>query len=295
MDGNISFEELEVAAQPTDTATPQATTETAPPVVTEEAKPQFTESDVQAYTALRDMGFTPQNAGEFKSAKQALDNLPLLLKSPDGQRMLLDEIQKNDPDTYKKLLETASDRWFSELPDEVKNNGGLVSGSRTTTSTPAVDPRIASLESKLEGLIQERNQTKSAAQQAEITKGYDSSIQSLIAKLPETTPDRDKDYLTLKTNQLIWNDPAARDRVAKGVYVDVPKYFAEASKRVTAETKVAANAEHDRRAGVEERGSKTISPAAENVNGASTSKPEGHGQDAIWGGITENELKSAYK
>lgn len=294
MDGNISFEELEATAIPAAAATPPVTTEAAPPAQTEEAKPQFTESDVQAYTALRDMGFTPQNAADFKAAKEAMTNLPLLLKSPEGQRMLLDEIQKNDPSAYTKLLETASDRWFSELPEDVKNAGGNDSRSRATTSAHTPDPKVAELENKLNGLIQERNQSKSAQEQAEIKQGYDDSVKTLIGKLPESTSDRDKDYLELKTNQLIWNDPQARARVAKGVFVDVPKYFAEASKRVTAETKAAASAEHERRAGVEARGSKTIAPASENVNGA-PAKREGHGADPIWGDISSDELKSAYK
>src|SRR5271154_2584885 len=105
-EGQISFEELEASATPAAAATPQGTTEAAPPVIAEEAKPQFTESDVEKYRALVDMGITPDTAADFKAAKEAMTNLPLLLKSPEGQRMLLDEIQKNDPATYKKLLET---------------------------------------------------------------------------------------------------------------------------------------------------------------------------------------------
>jgi hypothetical protein len=293
MEGKISFEELEASATPAAAATPQVTTEAAPPVVTEEAKPQFTESDVEAYRSLVDMGITPQNAADFKAAKEAMTNLPLLLKSPEGQRMLLDEIQKNDPATYSKLLETASDRWFNELPEDVKNSGNN-SGSRTTNSTPAVDPKLTSIEAKIDGLIQERNQEKTSKQQSAITQGYETAVDDLLKKLPEATSDRDKDYLRLKTNELIWKDPKAREAVAKGVYVDVPKYFSKASSLVTAETKAAANAEHDRRAGVEARGSRTIAPAAEATNGTAP-KREGHGADPIWGDISDSELKSAFK
>jgi hypothetical protein len=106
---------------------------------------------------------------------------------------------------------------------------------------------------------------------------------------------RDKDYIRLKTNELLWQDNAARDRIAKGVYVDVPTYFSKASSLVTAETKAASNAEHDRRAVVEARGVKEIPAAAENVNGSASSKQEGHGHDPIWGNISDSELKSAYK
>ena len=294
-EGQISFEELETTATQQAAATPAETPVVPDPaatVETQESKPQFTESDVEAYKQLIDMGITPQNAQEFKAAKQALDNLPLILEN--NPNLLLDEIEKNNPALHAKLLEHVSDRWFNRLPDDVKNGSGNASGSRTTTSTNTVDPKIASLEAKIDNLIQTRNNEETSKRQETISGNYKGSIQGMLDKLPESSSERDKDYIRLKTNELIWQDPKARERVAQGVYVDVPKYFAEASKRVTAETKAAANSEHERRAGVEARGSRDIAPAAEAVNGTA-SKPEGHGQDKIWGDISESELKSAYK
>jgi len=299
-EGTISFEELEVAATPQATATPaepvaQETSAAPPPTVTEESKPQFTEADVESYKQLVELGITPQNAAQFKAAKEQLDTLPQLLRSPDGRRQLLDEIQKHDPETYKGLLDYASDRWFNELPADARNDSGNGSPSRSANSTPTMDPRITQLQSQIESLVQERNQEKTAKQQEAISTGYNSSVESLIAKLPESVSSRDKDYILLKTNQLVWNDPKARNAVAKGVYVDVPTYFSKASRLVTAETNAAATAEHDRRAGVEARGTKEIPAAAENVNGSASSKQEGHGHDPIWGDISPSELKSAYK
>lgn len=293
-EGNISFEELEVAAAPAATVIPQETAAATPPAETkaEETKPQFTEADVDSYKQLVEMGITPQNAAEFKAAKQALDNLPALMASPEGRRMLMDEIQKNDPKTYKGFLEDASDRWFNELPPEVRTNGN---GSPSRTAEAAPDPRIAQIEAKLDKFIQKENQEESARKQTAISDGYKNSLDGLLGKLPESVSQRDKDYIRLKTNELLWQDTKARDRIASGVYLDVPTYFSKASSLVTAETKAASNAEHDRRAGVETRGSKEIPAAAENMNGSASSKQEGHGKDPIWGNISENELKSAYK
>jgi hypothetical protein len=293
-EGNISFQELEVAATQMATVKPpeQTATTTTAEVKAEETKPQFTDADVEAYKSLVDMGITPQNAAEFKAAKTALDNLPALLENnPD---LLMDEIEKNNPALHKQLLERMSDRWFNRLPPEVKNANGNGSSSRTAESAPAADPRISAIEAKLDRFIQKENQEETARKQAAISDGYKNSLDGLLTKLPESVSQRDKDYIRLKANEMMWNDPKARDRIAQGVYVDVPTYFAKASSLVTAETKAASQAEHDRRAGVESRGSKQIPPAAENVNGASV-KPEGHGKDPIWGDITAEELKSAYK
>ena len=291
----ISFEELEVAATPPASATPVEPAATTPPVAvaTEETKPQFTEADVESYRHLVDLGITPQNAAQFKAAKEQLETLPQLLRSPDGRRQLLDEIQKHDPETYKGLLDYASDRWFNELPEEARSGNG--SPSRPATSTPTMDPRLTSIEAKLDNYIQKENQRETAQRQEAISNGYTTSVDKMLEKLPESVSSKDKDYIRLKTNELIWRDSKAREAVAKGVYMDVPTYFSKASSLVTAETKAAANAEHDRRAGVEARGTREIPAAAENVNGSASSKQEGHGHDPIWGNISDNELKSAYK
>lgn len=297
-EGTISFEELEATATPPASATPVDPPAAEPPAAAsptavEDAKPQFTDADVESYKTLVNLGITPQNAEQFKAAKEQLDALPQLIRSPDGQRQLLDAIQQNDPETYQKLLNYVSDRWWAQHPD---NNSGNGSPSRSANSTHTMpDPRVATLQTQLEGLIAERNQEKTARQQEAISTGYNSTIDSMLAKLPESVSTRDKDYIRLKTNELIWKDDKARNSVAKGVYMDVPTYFSKASSLVTAETKAAANAEHDRRAGVEARGTREIPAAAENLNGSASSKQEGHGHDPIWGDISSSELKSAYK
>jgi hypothetical protein len=297
-ESNISFEELEATATPPASATPVEPPAAAPPIEappTEASKPQFTEADVESYRQLVDMGITPETAAQFKAAKQQLEHLPQLLRSPDGRRQLLDAIQQNDPETYKGLLDYASDRWYAELPADARAPSGDGSPSRTANSSPIMDTRLAAIESKIDNFIQKENQRESAHRQDQISAGYTKSVDNLLAKLPESTSSRDKDYIKLKTNELIWQDTKARDSISKGVYVDVPTYFSKASGLVTAETKAAANAEHDRRAGVESRGTKEIPAAADNVNGSASSKQEGHGHDPIWGDISPNELKSAYK
>jgi hypothetical protein len=299
-EGTISFEELEATATPAASATPQEPAAAAPPAevkteTAEASKPQFTEADAESYRQLVEMGITPQTAAQFKAAKDSLEHLPQLLRTPDGRRMLLDEIQKNDPETYKGLLDYASDRWYNELPADARADSGNGSPSRTANSSPIMDTRLAAIESKIDTFIQKENQRETAQRQEQISAGYSKSVDNLLAKLPESTSSRDKDYIRLKTNELIWQDTKARESVAKGVYVDVPTHFSKASSLVTAETKAAANAEHDRRAGVEARGTKEIPAAAENVNGSASSKQEGHGHDPIWGDISSQELKSAYK
>jgi hypothetical protein len=299
-ESKISFEELEATATQQTTAksaeTSAAETKAETKTAEVETKPQFTEADVEAYKSLTDMGITPQNAAEFKAAKEALNNLPQLLASPAGRRLLMDEIQKNSPETYKGMLEDISDRWFNELPPDVREGkSGNGSESRTASSTPAYNLQMEALTRQVAELVNERQQEKTAAQQRAIQSGLSTAFDSLDAKLKEKgVSDRDREFVRLKAEKLLWSDKAASERVMKGVYVDVPTFFSKASSLVTAETKAAATAEQDLRAGVETRASKEIPNAAENVNGAST-KQEGHGHDPIWGNISSEELKSAYK
>lgn len=298
-ESKISFEELETTATQQETVKPAETTagETkAAEAAAAETKPQFTEADVEAYKQLVDMGITPANAAEFKTAKQALENLPLLLKNnPD---LLLDEIEKNDPELHKQLLEKVSDRWFNRLPQDVREGKSNGNGSASSTAGSAPNPVIEKLERQVAALVEERTQEKTAAQQKTILGGLNTAFDTLDAKLKEKgVPDRDRDYIRLKAERLLWSDNAAAKRINQGVYVDVPTYFSKAASLVTAETKAAAITANDRRAAVEARGERTLPNAAENVNGSSTQQ-EGHGKDKIWGDLTTDEqtaLRAAYK
>lgn len=269
-DTKISFEELETVATQQTTAAKTAETATVTPpatgstTATEETKPQFTEADVTAYRQLSDMGITVETAKEFKAAKVALENLPLILKN--NPNVLLDEIAKNDPALASQLEEVISDRWFARYQREHPEDNGKNGGSRTTQSAP--DPRLDTLINEVKSLRDERQQERTEKENARITQGWNKAFDELEAKLPEGTTTRDREYIRLKAEKMLWQDSSAQGRVNKGVYIDVPKYYAEATKRVTAETKAAANGEHERREGVRERAAKEIVPAAENVNGS---------------------------
>lgn len=273
-DTKISFEELETVATQQATATTAETVTVTPPAagsttVAEETKPQFTEADVEAYRTLTEMGITPQNAAQFKAAKEGLDNLPKLMKSPAGLRALMDEVQKADPEAYKVMTDVISDRWFEDLPASQKTSGN---GSVSRTAESAPDQRLDSLITEVKSLREERQQERTEKENARINAGWNKAFDELESKLPEGTTERDRDYIRLKAEKLLWSDTSAQGRVNKGVYIDVPKYYAEATKRVTAETKAAANGEHARREGVQTRAAREIVPAAENVNGARDSE-----------------------
>jgi len=268
-DTRISFEELETVATQQTTATTAETatvtpTATGSTTVTEETKPQFTEADVAAYRQLSDMGITVESAKQFKEAKTALDNLPLILKN--NPNVLLDEIAKNDPALASQLEEVISDRWFARYQREHPEDSGKNGVSRTNPSAP--DPRLDSLINEVKSLRDERQQERTEKENARINQGWNKAFDELDAKLPEGTTARDREYIRLKAEKMLWQDGQAQGRVNKGVYIDVPKYYAEATKRVTAETKAAATDEHSRRSNVRDNAAREIVPAAENVNGS---------------------------
>lgn len=250
--------------------------------------PQFTEADLANYRTLTDAGISVENYKDLQTKSQALDNLGNLLSS--NPKLLFDEIEKTNPTLAARLEEIVSDRWYEKnkhLYPEGKPNGANGSASSAAASP---DPRIEAMMAKVDSLVADRNQEKSAAAQARITDGYNTAVDGLLAKLPDTTPETTKDYIRLKANELLWKDTAARERVAKGVYVDVPKYFAEASKKATADTLASAKADKDRRDAVQANAHREIIPAAENVNGSAAG---GNEQD-LWN-IPDQEIRAAFK
>jgi len=218
------------------------------------------------------MGITPQNASEFKQAREALANLPLILQNnPD---MFMDEIQRTNPALHDSLLERLSDRWWEQKGRKIyesQQNGGA---SRTADSSATEDPRIAQLTSQVAALVAERNQEKTVQQQQVITAGFEKSVNDLVAKLPESVPADKRDHIRLKAMEMIWKDRDASARISKGVFIDVPTFFAKASKAVTAETKATADSEHAQRQGVEARGQRPVTPAAENVAGSAAAESQ---------------------
>jgi hypothetical protein len=289
-----AFSELQdMAAPPKELTLPKE--QAAPPaeVKKEEAPPaetfQFTEADATAYRTLTDAGISVNNYADLQQKASALDNLGKLLDA--NPKLLFDEIEKTNPTLAARLEEIISDRWYEKnkhLYPEGKAPGANGSASSAATST---DPRIEALSQKLDNLVAARNQELSEKQQARITDGYENAVNGLLGKLPEGTPETTKDYIRLKANELLWKDTAARERVAKGVYVDVPKYFAEASKKATADTLASAKADTDRRETVKANAHKEITPAAENVNGAAVTQDK---DENSWN-ITDQEIRAAYK
>lgn len=292
---SVSFSELETAAKPAPTAEAPVTPVVTEPKIEAPAQPQFTEQDVATLRTFADAGITIENYQQLLQANQLIQKLPEIIKT--NPRVLTAEIAKADPQAYDNLLEAISDEWYEvkgrKLEKQQTANGGA--SSTVTSVDPRMESQLASLQSQLQSLIQERNQEKSQRQQEAVFSGYKSTVNGLLEKLPEGVPETSKDYIRLKTQELIYNDPQARERVAKGIYVDLPKYFAQASAKATADTKASADKEHARRAEVESRGGKEITPAAEAVNGTASDGPQ---EDPIWGSAalardTASALKAA--
>lgn len=283
----VSFSELEAAAlppKPAESAAPPAT----PEAPATPAPPQFTEQDVQTLRTLSDAGITLTNYQQLLQANELLQKLPNIIKT--NPRVLTAEIAKADPQAYDALLEAISDEWYEVKGKRLEHPAQGGASSAASSPDPRMEAALASLNSKLEGLIQDRNQEKTQRQQADIMSGYNTAMDGLLGKLPADVPETTKDYIRLKTQELVYRDSGARDRVAKGTYVDLPKYFAEASAKATADIKASAGKEHAARAAVEARGGKEIVPAAEAVNGTPASPSE----DPIWGDTgMQSDLKKA--
>jgi len=284
----VSFSELEAAAKPAPSAEAQATTTVTEPAAP--ALPQFTEQDVQTLKTFADAGINISNYQQLLQANELIQKLPSILKT--NPRILTAEIAKADPEAYSNLLDSISDEWYEVKGKKLEQTKAQGSASSATSShDPRLENQLASLNAKLEGLVAERNQEKTQRQQTEIMTGYNSAMDGLLAKLPADVPETTRDYIRLKTQELVYRDRGAADRVARGTYVDLPKYFAEASAKATADIKASADKQHEARRAVESRGGKEIIPAAEAVNGDPQAGPN---EDPVWGDTgMQADLKKA--
>jgi len=293
----LSFEELASAAKPPASTEPKVTpTEPSskppePPASGgDETKPQFTDADVSAYQTMRDLGLTPENAREFIQAKEWLGTISYALQN--DPQAFIDELRRTNPQLADKFTEVASDDWFNRKGKyiDVGDNKSKDGKSNTVSSEP--DPRIDQLSREVAQLRQANEQEREGKRQAQVEKDFVSAYDTLVDKLPADLPDSTKELISLKAQKAVWQDPQARARVNSGNFTDIPKFFAQASQRVTADIKAAADKEKTARSGVESRGTKEIPHGSDNVAGAAQSQP---GQDPIWGNISEQEVVSAYK
>lgn len=291
----LSFTELESAAKsasavaaPTKTEETKPSTETTTATV-EETKPQFTDTDVAAYRQLQDLGITTDNAAEFLEAKKNLEIIAYALNN--DPKAFLEELRKSNPQGADRVVEVFSDDWYERKGKYLidKPNGG---SSSTTRSEAVPDPRVESLEREVKALKEKQQLEDTIKFQSQVKTNYEAALDGLSSKLPADLEPNVKEHIRLKAEKLAWQNDAARARINKGDFTDLPKYFAEASRRVTAETKAAAEKERTARTGVESRGTKELPPGTENVTGATEQKP---GQDPIWGNISEAEIAGAYK
>lgn len=287
----LTVTELDTTAKPVETATSQATSEVTQPQVAE--SPKFTDADLEAYNQMVAAGITPNTYQQFVASKNAMDALPALIRT--NPKALLSEIAKSDPEAFKVLTDAASDEWFQrpDIQEMVKNQNGQ---NGRASSTSVSDPRIDQLQSTINALVQERQQEKQSQQFRQVREGYDKTVDSLMARIPKEAAltEAEKEFIVLKTERLIASDRAAQDRVSKGVYVDVPKHFKAAVERLTADKKQSASSETARRNEVAASGTKPIVSGAENVNGAPAATEQGHA-DPIWGDISSQEIRDAYK
>jgi hypothetical protein len=271
----VSFSELEAQVTP-----PKPAESTVPPLPAEPVvatPPSFTEQDVSTLRTFADAGITIENYQQLLQANTLIQKLPAILKS--NPRILTAEIAKADPEAYDRVLDAISDEWYEVKGKKLEQTAQGTASSNAPSTDPRIESKLTQLTTQLEGLIQDRNQEKTHRQQQAIMTGYNSAMDGLLGKLPEGVTDTTKDYIRLKTQELVYRDQGAADRVARGTYVDLPKYFAEASAKATADIKASAGKEHAARAAVETRGGKEVVPAAEAVNGTQTAPSE----DAIWG------------
>lgn len=293
----LTFSELESTAQPDSKAAAPVTPAEPPPstaapatATVDDTKPQFTDADVAAYRQLQDMNITPATAQEFVQAKKNLEVIAYALNN--DPKAFLEELRRSNPQVADKVVEVFSDEWYERKGKYLNVEPNKANSGTSTTTTSEPDPRVEALSREVNGLKQRLQLEDESKQQQAIVKGYETALDGLSAKLPADLSDEKKEHIRLKAEKLAWNDPSARARINKGDYTDLPKYFAEASRRVTADTKAATERERTARSGVESRGHRELPAGTENTVGAVEQKP---GQDPIWGNINEAEVAAAYR
>ncbi len=219
-------DEFAVLETPTETPAPAE-----PPKAAEQVTPQVTSpvtAEAESVLAkLESMGINPETAATIVQKAQAADKMAYLIEN--NPRAIFEEMEKNSPEIFKKALDTASDLYLEryEKPD----------GQSGTKSSVADSPVVKALESKIANLENRLTAESTQKQFQERLKSYESRREEYISKLPTDTPEFDKEYLRMKTDRLISNDPRAINAISQGNYIELAKQFQRATELLAADKK----------------------------------------------------------
>lgn len=221
------------------------------------------EADLAALSTLADLGITPANAQDFVRAKAALDQLNTTISTdPDT---MLEQLRTSNPDAYFKTLDAAANRFLQHFPPDDKT-----AGKETQAVSQKSDPRVDALTRKVDQLESEKRQETQQVVAKQIETEYNTRVDGLVKQVADKVPNVNKDYLRLKTSELVAKDPVAMRHINQGIFTDIPRIFVSAASTIAAETKSSTQAEIAKRQAVQSNGVVDVTPGAQNVAGTDT-------------------------
>jgi hypothetical protein len=254
----------EFAELPTETpAVPAEPPKAAEPVVS----PVTAEAET-VLAKLDSMGINPENAAAIVQKAQATDRMAYLVEN--NPRAIFEELEKTSPELFKRALDEATNLYLERNP-QPDGQTGAKSSVADSPVIKALENRIASFESKLSA----ENVQK---QFQERLKSYESRREEYIAKLPQDTPEFDKEYLRMKTDRLISLDPKAVSSISQGNYIELAKQFQRATELLAADKKTTQAQQEQARAAQRGNSHPEFAPGPE-----LTVKPEDIDSKDIWG------------
>lgn len=218
------------ADAPVETAKTEPETTTATTIATAVANADAAEIG----QLLMDSGVTKEQVNDLLQAPKALAAIRHMIVN--NQNEFLATVERNDPQAFEKLMETAAEKYVERHGSkEPKSNGK--GDSELMQQVELLKTKLGEFETREQ--LRERN-----AAMAYTKNRYDARVDDLFGQIPkdlELTKVQTKN-LRARLDQELASDPEAVKRINSGNFVDVPRKFQSLAQELADDKKQAAEA-----------------------------------------------------
>lgn len=229
----------ETPVTPVAEATP-ATTE--PEIVAPKIAEPPDQEAIEIGQILRQSGISKDQLNALLEAPNQLAQLRYTLQN--NPQEFLSQLERTDPKTGERFLETMADTYVSRYGDKGKASG------KPDGDTNELQRQLEALQEQTNRLLSEREQDRQRAAFASAQQRYNARVDDLFAlegvqKLGLTKSE--VKALRADLNATLGADSTVVDRISKGNFVDVPKAFQGIMDSWVTDKKAAIEAEKTQR------------------------------------------------
>jgi hypothetical protein len=190
---------------------------------------------------LIDSGYTKDKVNELLTAPGALQSLRYLIQNNPAE--FLNVLEKTDPTTGEKFLETMADTYVKRYAPRTEAPKGA-DGKKADVPAELLNA-VEDLRGQIKDIRTKEEQKQAASAMAQVQARYIARVDDLFGQLPKDLGLNKAETKALRAQlqQELSEDPNAVQRISNGNFVDVPNKFKSIIEAWTGDRKAVADAE----------------------------------------------------